>query len=353
MNWRMVELCSIRNYRALKIGLMYFCLFIAISLLTSGCSLLPKEDEGLAPPLVVPKQDQLQLYTVKRGNIVQRTKGTAVFEPARIANYQFELAGGVIQELHVKSGDQVLKGDLLAELRIDGMEILMKQRELEVVKKQRALQAAMRAGNDGDPVVPQLELEIAQLQLDDTKGKLENARLRSTMDGTVVFVEQLKPGDRVESYQIVASVADPSDYLLYYQVTDPDQIADVEVGMQAAVTYEGKSFKGSVVQTPKTAPYVEDKRLADQYQKRLYINTDEPVAEAKFGAFAEIEIVTQQRENVLVIPKGALRTYLGRNYVLVMDGDSRQEADVQTGLITDTEVEIVSGLEEGQQVING
>ena len=43
----------------------------------------------------------------------------------------------------------------------------------------------------------------------------------------------------------------------------------------------------------------------------------------------------------------------GRNYVLVMDGDSRKEADVQTGLITDTEVEIVSGLEEGQQVING
>jgi primosomal protein N' len=187
--------------------------------------------------------------------------------------------------------------------------------------------------------------------LDDTRSKLENARLRATMNGIVVFVEELKKGDHVEPFQIVVSVADPSEYILYYQISDPRTVEDVEVGMQVSVSYGGEQIKGSVVQTPSTAPFVEDRRLADLYTKRLYIRTEESAKQAEFGAFADIEIITQQRENVLMIPKGALRTYLGRNYVQVLDGDSRKEADVQTGLVTDTEVEIVAGLKEGQQVI--
>jgi hypothetical protein len=53
----------------------------------------------------------------------------------------------------------------------------------------------------------------------------------------------------------------------------------------------------------------------------------------------------------LIIPRGALRNYQGRDFVLVVDGETRREVDVQRGLATQTEVEIVKGLNEGQQIV--
>jgi hypothetical protein len=54
----------------------------------------------------------------------------------------------------------------------------------------------------------------------------------------------------------MVSVADPSEYRLYYQVTDPSKVEDVEVSMQVSVTYKSALIKGKVVQTPSTAPLV-------------------------------------------------------------------------------------------------
>jgi hypothetical protein len=42
---------------------------------------------------------------------------------------------------------------------------------------------------------------------------------------------------------------------------------------------------------------------------------------------------------------------MGRSYVQIADGERKKEVDVEVGLTTPTEVEIVKGLEEGQQVI--
>jgi hypothetical protein len=56
---------------------------------------------------------------------------------------------------------------------------------------------------------------------------------------------------------------------------------------------------------------------------------------------------------VLIIPRSGLRTYLGRDYVQTLDGDSRKEVDVEKGIVSSTEVEIRKGLKEGQTIILG
>ncbi|MNP32334.1 hypothetical protein D3C76_1255080 [compost metagenome] len=52
-----------------------------------------------------------------------------------------------------------------------------------------------------------------------------------------------------------------------------------------------------------------------------------------------------------MIPRGALRSYGGRNYVQILDGQSRKEVDVEQGIVTQTDVEIRQGLKEGQKII--
>ena len=74
--------------------------------------------------------------------------------------------------------------------------------------------------------------------------------------------------------------------------------------------------------------------------------------DAEIGSSVNVEIVTQQKDDTLIIPRSGLRSYLGRTFVRVLEEEKRiREIDVEQGLVTPTTVEILKGLEEGQEVI--
>ena len=68
------------------------------------------------------------------------------------------------------------------------------------------------------------------------------------------------------------------------------------------------------------------------------------------GTTADITITLEKKVNTLIIPEDALSTYLGRNYVHVLDGTTRKEVDVETGIAAGNEVEITKGLTEGRRL---
>jgi multidrug efflux pump subunit AcrA (membrane-fusion protein) len=78
-----------------------------------------------------------------------------------------------------------------------------------------------------------------------------------------------------------------------------------------------------------------------------------PKSHPAFGSAVQVQVTTQQKDNVLVIPKKALHTAGSRRYVQVQDGVSRKTVNVEVGLVTDAGAEILSGLAEGQQVLVG
>ncbi|MNI55640.1 Multidrug resistance protein MdtA [compost metagenome] len=79
---------------------------------------------------------------------------------------------------------------------------------------------------------------------------------------------------------------------------------------------------------------------------------DELPPDADIGTLIDVRIITEQRDDVIKIPKGGLRSFGGRNFVRVLEEDSKiREIDVEPGIKSSTEVEIVKGLEEGQVVI--
>jgi hypothetical protein len=73
--------------------------------------------------------------------------------------------------------------------------------------------------------------------------------------------------------------------------------------------------------------------------------------DVQIGHSAEMTIELQNRADVILLPRSAVRSYMGRSYVQIADGSQRREVDVEVGLTTATEAEIVSGLEEGQMVV--
>jgi hypothetical protein len=70
------------------------------------------------------------------------------------------------------------------------------------------------------------------------------------------------------------------------------------------------------------------------------------------GELATVSIVLQEKDDVLWLPPAAIRTYQGRDFVVLQLADgSQKRVDVLLGIATDERVEITAGLEEGQTVV--
>jgi RND family efflux transporter MFP subunit len=346
MNWRMDKLSQ-----KLKPLLGWsFALLISASL--TGCSLLPAEESALKPPLVKPAQENYRTVTVEKGTITQDIKGSGSLESTKSEIAQFTGQGGRIAKMMVTSGAKVKKGDVLVQLNVDGLDIQLKEQQLSVAKAKLSFKQA-KLGGDSDAIdIAQLQMEIENLKLDRLMSTFNSKQLVAGMDGQVTFVEDLDEGDFVEPYQTLVMISDPSQLRVALRVESGAEITSVDVGFPAKVIFGSQELEGKVVQTPSSAPTTMNEQLRDRYSKTLFIEVPKVPADASIGAFADVIIVLQQRDDILKIPRSGVRSFLGRTFVRTLeDGNKIREIDVETGIKGSTEIEITKGLEEGAIVV--
>lgn len=317
----------------------------------SGCSLLPKEEEALKPPLVKPAQENYRTEKVSKGTITKEINGSGSFVSVSTDIAQFTGQGGRIDKILVNAGDEVKKGDKLVQLILDGMDIQVKEQELALERAKYAYKTAPSSDADARRIAG-LQRDIEQLKYDRLKKQFDSKALYAHIDGEVIFTETLEEGDYVEPYQTLVIVADPKKLQISLSMDSTSDYAHVDVGTAAQVKLRDLVLDAKVVQTPNSAPATLNQQLAERYAKTLYLTLNDPPGDLSIGGTADVKIITQKRENVIKIPKNGLREYLGRSFVRVLEEGSRlREVDVEVGLTGSTEVEIVKGLEEGQVIV--
>jgi multidrug efflux pump subunit AcrA (membrane-fusion protein) len=123
------------------------------------------------------------------------------------------------------------------------------------------------------------------------------------------------------------------------------------LNQQARITLNnrpGETFDGLVRQLP--YPYG-GTTIDTGGDTAAHIEITSPIT-LTVGELATVSIILKQKDNVLWLPPAAIRTYQGRNFVVVQNADGTQKrVDVLLGITTDERVEIVSGLEQGQIVV--
>lgn len=325
----------------------------ALLLALPGCSLLPQEEAALQPPLVKPVQQNFETAEVKRGSIARQLTAVASFVSSSMQQMVFKDSGGRLQSIDVKLGDKVKPGDIVAHLDAGDLEIRIRLQKLNMEKAQIALnQAKATAMGDPDALKSKMiDVEAAQIQLDFLQDQFEKTKLVSGIAGVVTYIDSLQAGDAITAYRPVVTISDPTQLQLVYEATVTNDISPVQVGMSTEVKIKGKTFAGKVVQTPSSAPLTSDKQLSDRNAKRLIIGVEGVPPDTNIGDTADITIPLEKRDDVLIIPRSGLRSYLGRDYVQTLEGDSRKEIDVEKGIVSSTEVEIRKGLKEGQKII--
>jgi macrolide-specific efflux system membrane fusion protein len=373
-------------------------LVLAMFLLTlAGCGLFPTEEASLAPPLIEPEEITYRTAEATIGYIEDSIKKQAYFVPVIDKDHFFTTRAGRLKSINVELGDTVKAGDVIAEFLTDGIERELEYQQLTVdtqiksldyIEKKSEIEikafkanladleakyaemsqnASVYTANDIENVKKELEnqkitldkmlldtsnsidmkkneLLSAQMKLAQLQQDLEECKLKASVSGIVTYILDINEGDMVDMYKNIVTISDPNVLHLEYKGTNA---SDFRLGQEVGVTLDEQTYTGKVVLTPASVPYEEIERYRDTVQIKL----DKLPEGVQSGDRAEIKLVREFSENAVIVPKRALKTFLGKDAVYVLDEGIRLERYVQKGVQTINEVEITEGLEAGEIVI--
>lgn len=296
-------------------------------------------------------------------------------------------SGGQIAKLPVEKGDKVKKGEVLLELwnedaraqlelaerdaaaararaeeacvaaRVAGREAQRLEKLLE--QNLVALELVERARGEADSAAAACRaatqnIKVAEARIAHAEATLERLLLRAPFDGVVAEIngelgEFVTPSPVGIPTPPAVDVVDTS--CLY--VTAPIDEVDaprIRQGMRARVTLDAFRERSFPAHVRRVAPYVLD---LEKQARTVEIEAEiENIEEADLlpGYSADIEVVLDERENVLRIPT---RAVIEGEHVYAFDADSGRVRlqEIETGLRNWEYTEVLSGLNEGDRVV--
>lgn len=364
----------------------------AVALLFQGCALAPEEEELLAPPIDDSGEVTYTTDTIKRGDIVNKVSGSGTINSQTQHNLSFTHQGGYLKNVYVKLGQQVNAGDVLAEQDTDSLKNDLRKKQLEVEKLQMNLQQLQKndsslelerknlklaylqsqyeasGGTDANLKyqiddlkleikqfqsqdnsyqieLAQKDLEIAQIELENLQLSLSKGQIVAPCVGTVTYIEEIAIGDYIAANKVLITLADPSNLILEYSGGYSD---DLQLGMPATITIDGTAYTGKVATTPADFPVEQQ----ETHKETVYFQVDGLPADTPIGKAAQFEVVLEEKQDVLLIPKSAVMQYMGSFYARTLSEDGiRAETSIEVGVESGNQYEVVSGLNEGDTII--
>jgi len=194
----------------------------------------------------------------------------------------------------------------------------------------------------GEEKIKQAEASLQQAQLN-----LNNATITAPFDGVVASVGA-NVGEQIGSGTTMFTLIDPHAVRVDVTVAETD-ITRVAIGKPATITFDAlpnQSFDGKVIAISPTATVQQG-----VVNYLVSISFDPGNTNLPAGLTATATIITDQKDNVLMVPNRAIRLS-GRNRVVdVLVNGQEQTRQVQIGMSNDQFTEITSGLNEGDQVL--
>lgn len=342
-------------------------------------------------------KDQMNFVTddVRRSDIMQTVNATGEIAAAQLVDVGAQ-ASGQIKKLYVKLGQQVKKGDLIADIdsttqlntlntnkaKLDTYRAQLVSAQIALKMKQRAFDreralmgqdATSKADFDNaqDNLaaaranVAELKSQIRQTQIaiNTSEADLGYTRITAPMDGTVVSIP-VEEGQTVNSSQntpTIVQLADLSKMLNKMQIAEGD-MSKVKAGMHLTFTTLAdnnkvrkatleavdpgltKMSQGSYdtsTDTTDTAIYYYARALVPNDDGTLYI-----------GMTTQNNIFVKSVRNVLTVSNQAIRHNRGKKVVKVLgDNQQVQEKQIETGITDGMRTEVKSGLKEGDRVV--
>lgn len=305
-----------------------------------------------------------QTTLVARGNAKSLVAATGTIKPL----YSVEISSKItarIKEIPVKENQRVTAGQTLVILEDKELETKLDQAKYKVTSsaakyKRIAYLHSIGAKSDQDLEDSSFEYQTALSSHEGVQSNVDDTIIVAPMDG-VVIGEPKTVGtlvaQGVNNPTVIMTIADLSRKQINAKVDETD-IGRVKVGQKAKFTvdaYTGKSFTATVANISQTDVDSSWSSTSTSSASVIYysvtLDVDDPDNLLKPAMTARVNINVDEKENVLLVPLAALKTNNNGQYVVRVKPDGTTEnVNVTVGLYSDDKVEIVEGLEEGDQL---
>jgi RND family efflux transporter MFP subunit len=319
---------------------------LVLLMITLGCG--GRDDEQVAE-LTIP----VRIEQVSREDIAAYISATGTVKARHEEAVVTEVEGLLNLSSGLKSGSFVQSGQLLAEL--DNPEYLL---DVRVESQKLAMDNARRELEKKDALyseggVTENELETARRSALDAKLNYETAllkaekiRVHAPLSGIVTGLKNNADGTRVAARFQLCTIMDYATVHIPVKLPNTD-LGSIRINQEVLISnyaLPDDLFKGTIQTIDPTI----------DPQTRTFtvtIQAANPQSRLRPGMFVKTDIVREEHEQAVVIPKNTLQIRNNRAVVFVVEGAIAQMREVTPGIEAGDRVEIVAGLSDGERLV--
>ena len=308
-----------------------------------GCSEQAASPEGAAK-----KAEGVDVFYVDYGMLQNSISLSGSLLPNEETDIRSEVSGR-IDKLNFTEGNQVPKGKLL--LTLDDAEwqaqLAKAKSQLDLAEKEKQrkgklLEAKGISQEEYDQSLALVQELQADVQL--IQSRIRNAEIYAPFSGQI-GLRYVSPGAYVSQGQILAKLVQTDPIKIEFGV--PQRYAGfIKEGMEIKFRMDGtdSTFTGEI--------YAFEGRI-DAATRTLNVRArcDNKQGILIPGAFAEVDLVLADLNDALMIPTSAVIPQIRGQKVFVMKNGVATSVDVESGIRTETEIQITKGLAKGDTLI--
>ncbi|MGM0607390.1 MAG: efflux RND transporter periplasmic adaptor subunit [Candidatus Muiribacteriota bacterium] len=293
------------------------------------------------------KEDSYLTHTVSRGNITIKVLSTGALKPFT----RVSVTGGIrgrVEEVRAKEGDFVERGDILAVISGDERNSL-----LDAAKAQ--LETAYESENTS-------RIQNAREAFQIAENAYKTVSITSSIDGEIIQ-RSVEPGQNIDPNSELFVLA---DRLIAKVDVDEVDIAKIKKGLEAVIVLD--AYPDERIRSEVSRIAREGRRISDVVVYGIDIEPESLPGHWAPGMTANVEFIIEQKKNILTVPRSAL-VQLPRDGkskgdnnknkrgtpagIRVLENDELVEKKIFTGITDGRMIEVISGLEEGDEVVTG
>ena len=329
-----------------------------------------------------PQETVYNDFVSKRADIRKTTVITGRIEPRDEVSVKPQISG-IITQLYKQAGDRVDAGEVIArvkvipdmgqlssaEARVRLAEVNLAQARVDHQRMQNLYRKQLVSDDAYDKVHQSLvqaeeektaatdALEVVRDGVSRRNAKASSTLIRSTISGVVLDVP-VKVGNTVvlsntfNDGTTIASVADMND-LIFRGNIDETEVGRLVQGMSMRITVGALHDLAFDATLEYISPKAVEQGGANQFEVKAAVRVEGDVY-MRSGYSANAEIVLEEADKVLSVPESAIEFSGDTAFVYVLEPGTSpkvyRRTRVETGLSDGVDIEIRSGVEEGQTV---
>lgn len=251
----------------------------------------------------------------------------------------FSKTDGLLDAVYVKAEQTVEKGDIIAVLRDADLEDEIAEQELKLNSTKNTYDTLIANNGDAYEIeYARIDYEIEKVKYDSLISQRNDLTLYAPISGRVNWVSDYKTGDYIGIGSTVCTINDTSKNCI---VCSTEFIGSKEFGTAVTIKQGENIIEGGMVIDTITQRWG---------QSQLIISLPDDAEILDFGDF-ECIFTISKHDDAVIVPDTAVKTAGERKYVNVLLNGMKVEIDVETGIESGGETEIVSGLAGNEELI--